>query len=208
MTEAEQKRQDYRKTMMLTEPLPRVITKMAAPSIISFLITSIYDLADTFFVSSLGTNATAAVSVNASLDQILMMAGSMLAVGAASYISRLLGARKEERASQVFSVAFFSAMAFGLVVLVGYLRTVRCRLRHLCAVDCPLHGGKLRDEPVPAGRRQRDAEYDWNGIRGDSELLFGPDFHFYLGYGRGGSVYCHRNFQICQLCHSDLSLSD
>ena len=70
MTEAEQKRQDYRKTMMLTEPLPKIITKMAAPSIISFLITSIYNLADTFFVSSLGTNATAAVSVNASLDPV------------------------------------------------------------------------------------------------------------------------------------------
>ena len=81
MTEAEQRRQDYRKTMMLTESLPKIITKMAAPSIVSFLITSIYNLADTFFVSSLGTNATAAVSVNASLDQIIMMAGSLLAVG-------------------------------------------------------------------------------------------------------------------------------
>ena len=121
--------------MMLTEPLPRVITKMAAPSIISFLITSIYNLADTFFVSSLGTNATAAVSVNASLDQILMMAGSMLAVGAASYISRLLGARKEERASQVFSVAFFSAMAFGLVVLVGGVTFMRPMVRLLGATD-------------------------------------------------------------------------
>ena len=111
MTEAEQNRQEYRKTMMLTEPLPRVITKMAAPSIISFLITSIYSLADTYFVSSLGTNATAAVSVNASLDQIIMMAGSMLAVGAASYISRLLGAKKDEKASRVLSTAFFLAFS-------------------------------------------------------------------------------------------------
>ena len=78
MTGMDKEKQEYRKTMMLTEPLPRVITKMAVPSIISFLITSIYNLADTFFVSSLGTNATAAVSVNASLDQIIMMAGSML----------------------------------------------------------------------------------------------------------------------------------
>lgn len=133
MTEAERKRQDYRKTMMLTEPLPKVITRMAAPSIISFLITSIYSLADTFFVSSLGTNATAAVSVNASLDQIIMMAGSMLAVGAASYISRLLGARKEERASRVFSVAFFSAMAFGAVVMALGLAFLHPMLRLLGA---------------------------------------------------------------------------
>ena len=135
MTEAEQNRQEYRKTMMLTEPLPRVITKMAAPSIISFLITSIYSLADTYFVSSLGTNATAAVSVNASLDQIIMMAGSMLAVGAASYISRLLGARKEERASRVFSVVFFSAMAFGAAVMVLGLSFMGPMVRLLGATD-------------------------------------------------------------------------
>ena len=102
--------------MMLLEPLPKVITKMAVPSIISFLITSIYNLADTYFVSSLGTNATAAVSVNASLDQIIMMAGSMLAVGAASYIARLLGARKEEKANSVLSTAFIIAVGFGLLV--------------------------------------------------------------------------------------------
>ena len=108
---------------------------MAAPSIISFLITSIYSLADTYFVSSLGTNATAAVSVNASLDQIIMMAGSMLAVGAASYISRLLGARKEERASRVFSVAFFTAMAFGAAVMVLGLSFMGPMVRLLGATD-------------------------------------------------------------------------
>ena len=76
MADAGHSKQDRRQDMMLTDPLPKVITRMAVPSIISFLITSIYNLADTYFVSSLGTNATAAVSVNASLDQIIMMAGS------------------------------------------------------------------------------------------------------------------------------------
>lgn len=135
MTEAEQKRQDYRKTMMLTEPLPKVIMKMAAPSIISFLITSVYNLADTFFVSSLGTNAMAAVSVNASLDQIIMMAGSMLAVGAASYISRLLGAKQEEKASRVFSTAFFTAVAFGAIVLAAGLTWMHPMVRLLGATE-------------------------------------------------------------------------
>ena len=83
--------QQQRKQMMLEEPISRIIPKMAIPTIVAFLINSIYSLADTYFVSSLGTNATAAVSVNASLDQLIMMAGSMLAVGANSYIARLLG---------------------------------------------------------------------------------------------------------------------
>ena len=117
-------RQVRREQMMLLEPLPQVITKMAVPSVIGFLITAIYNLADTFFVSGLGESATAAVSVNASLDQIIMMAGSMLAVGAASYSSRLLGARDGEKASQVLSTAFFGAFSFGLVVgVLGLLFT-------------------------------------------------------------------------------------
>ena len=111
-------RQDARKSMMLEQPISKIIPKMAIPTIVAFLINSVYSLADTFFVSSLGTNATAAVSVNSSLDQIIMMAGSMLAIGANSYIARLLGAKKEEEANKVLSVAFFIALAFGTVLAV------------------------------------------------------------------------------------------
>ena len=104
--------------MMANEPVGRVIIKMAVPTIIAFLINSIYSLADTFFVSGLGTEATAAVSVNASLDQLIMMCGSMLAVGANSYIARLLGEGKDKKASQVLSTAFFIAFAIGLLLTV------------------------------------------------------------------------------------------
>lgn len=110
--------QEQRRTMMLNEPISRIIPKMAVPTIVAFLINSIYSLADTYFVSSLGTNATAAVSVNASLDQLIMMCGSMLAVGANSYIARLLGEGKEKKASQVLSTAFFSAFGIGAVLMV------------------------------------------------------------------------------------------
>ena len=127
--------QTQREQMMLLEPLPRVITKMAVPSIVAFLITSIYNLADTFFVSGLGESATAAVSVNASLDQIIMMAGSMLAVGAASYVSRLLGARSKEKADQVLSTAFFLAFAFGLAVTTLGTAFMEPMVRLLGATD-------------------------------------------------------------------------
>ena len=107
-----------RKMMMLNEPIHRIIPKMAIPTIVAFLINSVYSLADTYFVSSLGTNATAAVSVNASLDQMIMMCGSMLAMGANSYIARLLGKGEDEKASRVLSTAFFSAFAVGAALLV------------------------------------------------------------------------------------------
>ena len=111
-------RQQQRAQMMLNEPISRVIPKMAIPTIVAFIINSIYSLADTYFVSVLGTNATAAVSVNASLDQLIMMAGSLLAIGANSYIARLLGEGKDKKASTVLSSAFFIAFGLGLALAI------------------------------------------------------------------------------------------
>ncbi len=121
---------ELRKNRMLNEPLPKVIMAMAIPSIIAFLINSIYSLADTYFVSSLGKSATAAVSVNQSLDMFIMMAGSFVAIGANSYIARLLGAKNEQKASRVLSTAWVTAFAFGLIILtVGCIWTEPiCRL--------------------------------------------------------------------------------
>ena len=111
-------KQEERRLMMVNQPVGRVIMKMSIPTIIAFLIQSIYSLADTFFVSGLGTAATAAVSVNSALDQLIMMCGSMLAVGANSYIARLLGQGEDEKASQVLSVAFYLALGIGALLTV------------------------------------------------------------------------------------------
>ena len=109
-----------RKELMLNEPISRVIPKMAIPTIVAFLINSIYSLADTYFVSSLGTNATAAVSVNASLDQLIMMAGSMLAMGANSYIGNapnfMVRSIAEEQGVPMPS--FFGYMAWSVGILI------------------------------------------------------------------------------------------
>ncbi len=85
-----------KRDFMLNTPIPRLVPKMALPSIAGMLVTSAYNLADTLFVSQLGTDATGAVGVNGSIDLIIMMAGSLLAVGAASLTSRLLGAKQDE----------------------------------------------------------------------------------------------------------------
>ena len=135
MENSEMTKQSSRELMMLNEPIPRIVIRMAIPTIVAFLITSIYNLADTYFVSSLGTNATAAVSVNASLDQFIMMAGSMLAVGANSYIARLLGADNRERSIHVLSTSFFLALAFGAIILVMGTVFMRPMVRILGATD-------------------------------------------------------------------------
>lgn len=110
-----------RRRLMLDTPIPRLILKMAFPTIVAMLITSIYNLADTYFVSFLGTSATAAVGVNMSIDQTIMMAGSFLAIGSNSFIARLLGGKQNDKASRTLSTAFFSALLFGTLVMVGGL---------------------------------------------------------------------------------------
>ena len=120
---------------MLEQPISRIVPKMAIPTIVAFLINSVYSLADTYFVSSLGTSATAAVSVNASLDQLIMMAGSMLAVGANSYIARLLGRGDEKKASQVLSTAFFLAGGLGATIMILGLSFMEPMVRMLGATD-------------------------------------------------------------------------
>ena len=120
----EQKKVQRRETL-LESPISRAVTSMAIPSIISSTVMSLYNMADTYFVSDLGTAATAAVGVNNSLMQVVQMAGMAVGVGAASYISRLMGARKDDKASSVLSTAFFSAMGFGLIIMVLGLTFMR-----------------------------------------------------------------------------------
>ena len=127
--------QEQRRSMMLNGSIHRIIPRMAIPTIIAFLINSIYSLADTYFVAGLGTNATAAVSVNSSLDQMILMCGSMLAMGANSYIARLLGKGDVKKASQVLSTAFFLAVGIGLTFAVLGCAFMTPMVRLLGATD-------------------------------------------------------------------------
>ncbi len=105
---------EKRRQMMLEDPMMRVIPKVAIPMIISSLIDSFYNLADAFFVSQLGVNATAAVAVNDSLMHFLRAISMGFAMGAASYISRLMGAKEDEKASRVGTSTLFIGIAFSL----------------------------------------------------------------------------------------------
>jgi len=109
---------EKKRELMLNMPMRKLIPMMGMPTIASMLVSSIYSLCDTFFVSKLGTYATSAVGVNSSLDGMILMMGSFLAMGASSYVSRLLGAKEDEKASQVLSTAFFTAAGFGILILV------------------------------------------------------------------------------------------
>ena len=104
-----------RQNMMLEKPMLRVIPLVAIPMIVSSIIDSVYNLADTFFVSGLGEVATAAVAVNDSLMNLLRAVSMGFAMGAASYISRLMGAKQDRRASSVATTTLVIGCLFSLL---------------------------------------------------------------------------------------------
>lgn len=105
---------------MINEPVSKLIAKLAVPTVISMLVTSIYNMADTFFVSQINTQASAAVGIVFPIMSIIQACGFTLGMGAGSLISIKLGQKKNDEANQIASTAFFTAIAIGaLITLFG-----------------------------------------------------------------------------------------
>ena len=122
MTSDDRTRQQFQK--MTETPIPRLILGLAAPTILSMLITSIYNLADTFFVGQISTSASGAVGVVSSLMAIIQALGFMLGHGSGTIISRSLGSRNADAATRFASTSFFTALATGAVLGVAGLATL------------------------------------------------------------------------------------
>ena len=109
---------------MANAPVGRVISKLAVPTIISMLVTSIYNMADTFFVSQLGTSASGAVGIIFSAMSIIQALSFMIGIGSGNYIARLIGAGNRELAEKLASIAFFTGFFMGLVMMLGSTVTI------------------------------------------------------------------------------------
>lgn len=103
---------------MTTTPIPRLLTTLAVPTIISMLITSLYNMADTFFVGKLGYSAQAAVGVALPLMAVIQAVGFTFGQGSGNHVSRMLGDGRQDEASAMTSVAFFSSFFMGVVLAV------------------------------------------------------------------------------------------
>ena len=133
---------------MTETPIPQLVLSLAAPTILSMLITSIYNLADTFFVGQISTSASGAVGVVSSLMAIIQALGFMLGHGAGTIISRSLGSRNTTAATRFASTSFFTALVFGVVLTVAGLGTLphfmmllgstETILPHACAYARPI----------------------------------------------------------------------
>lgn len=113
-----QSAQEQKYRMMTETPVKRLVCKLAVPTIISMLVTSFYNMADTFFVGRLGTSESAAVGIVFSLMAIIQATGFFFGHGSGNYISRALGRQDDESASQMAAVGFFSALIAGVVIMV------------------------------------------------------------------------------------------
>jgi len=108
---------------MLEAPIPPLVCSLALPTIVSMLVTSIYNMADTYFVSQINTSASGAVGIVFSIMAIIQAVGFTVGMGAGSTASRLLGKERGEEANTFASTAVFLALVLGLLLsLLGLCR--------------------------------------------------------------------------------------
>lgn len=104
---------EEKREQMLNEPVNKLIMKLAGPAVLSMLVTSLYNMADTFFVSQLGTSASGAVGVIFSLMAIFQAFAFMIGQGAGNNMSRAIGAGQMELAEIYNSTGFFTELIVG-----------------------------------------------------------------------------------------------
>ena len=104
-----------RQQMLATAPIPGLVIRLSIPTIISMMVTALYNMADTFFVGQIGTSATAAVGVVFPLMAIIQAGGFFFGHGSGNTISRKLGAGDTESARQLSGCGFYLALFAGCI---------------------------------------------------------------------------------------------
>ncbi len=103
-------------TRMTTQPVKKLVVRLAGPTIASMLISSLYNMADTFFVGRIGTFATAGVGLIFPLMTVMQAFGFFFGQGSGNYVSRALGANRIEDAERMAATGFFCALGMGALI--------------------------------------------------------------------------------------------
>lgn len=111
--------QEEKYTQMTATPVPKLICSLAVPTIISMLVTSFYNMADTFFVGKLDTQSTAAVGVAFSIMAIIQAVGFFFGHGSGNYISRKLGSKEFDEAETMAANGFFLSFFSGILIALS-----------------------------------------------------------------------------------------
>lgn len=105
--------------------IPRLIISLSVPTVVSMLVTSVYNMADTYFVSKLGTSASGAVGIVFSLMAIIQAVGFTIGMGSGSMIARLLGKRDDKGAAEYAASAFFLGITVGIILAAAGIFKIR-----------------------------------------------------------------------------------
>lgn len=100
---------------MTQQPVPRLVMKLAIPSIVSMMVTAFYNVIDAIFIGHLSTEATAGIGISFAYMTFIQAMGFFFGHGSGNFISRALGARQYEHASHMAAVGFFSPMIIGVL---------------------------------------------------------------------------------------------
>ena len=134
-----QPKSDAQYQRMLTTPIPRLVMSLALPTILSTMITVIYNTADTYFVSQINKSASAAVGAVFSIMSVIQAVGFGFAMGSSSLISLKLGEKDNHAANTYCASGFFGAVGLGAVIGVLGLVFLEPILNLLCSDTMLLH---------------------------------------------------------------------
>lgn len=116
------------------ENIDKALFKLGIPMVISLLVAALYNVVDTYFVSGLGKEAVAAVSVAFPIQLIFLGIGLTFGAGAGSYISRLLGGNNKKEASIVATVALISSAILGIITAIALFCYLEGVLKFMVAI--------------------------------------------------------------------------
>lgn len=106
-------------TFLTQAPIPQVIGTMAVPTIISMLVSNMYNIVDSYFVGQINTQATAAVGIVASLQFMIQAFSFFFGNGTGNFISRELGRKRHKQARIMASTGFFYTLVTALLILAA-----------------------------------------------------------------------------------------
>lgn len=120
---------------MTKTPIPKLITRLALPTVASQLIMVVYNTADTYFVSHISTKASGAVGVVFALQSIIQAVGFGVAMGCQSTVSRKLGEKQDDLANTYASSGLVMTVLLGTLIMTVGLLTLPWLMRLLGATD-------------------------------------------------------------------------
>lgn len=167
---------------MTTAPVAGLIVRLGIPTVLSMLVTALYNTVSTFYVSYLGTSAVGAMGVAFALQMVIQALGIMVGQGCASQTSRLLGAKEYAKAHETASSALFTSLLLGVLFSVSSLFTLASLLSVMGATDTILPYAVEYAKPVLYAAPFMAASFTLNNIlRSEGMAFVGM-----IGLGIGG----------------------